>query len=69
MDDLDELRRCYYCRKIWMKREVAGEGCCPTCASRKFTDVRRMTDVEMSEVMARGYKPSEEWEHHDSPLG
>jgi len=65
----DDIRRCYYCASVWMKKEVAGEGCCLRCGSRKFTDVRRMTDEEMEKLVARGFQPTADWEHHDSPVG
>lgn len=66
--DEQELRRCYHCNRIWMKLEVAGEGCCPACGSRKFREVHRMLDKEMEELTARGFDATG-WEHHDSPLG
>lgn len=65
----EELRRCYYCNRIWMRGEVVVEGCCPACGSRKFREVHRMTDAEMSELVARGYDPKEDWDHHESPVG
>ncbi len=65
----DELRRCYYCKRLWMRGEVVTEGCCGECGSRKFTGVSRLTDQEMQSLVERGYKPGSEWEQYDSPLG
>ena len=62
-----ELRRCYYCNRVLMRSEI--DACCPACGSRRFREVRKMTDKEMADLESRGYVRGEEWKHHESPLG